>query len=49
MTVVYLKEILLKTVVRSQEYVCLHETEAALPEIHFYQIKMHLLLKACLI
>lgn len=47
MALVYLKEALLKRVVRNQEYVVLHETEAALSEIHFYHIKMHLLLKAC--
>lgn len=31
--------------VRNQQYVGLHETEAALSEMHFYHIKKHLLPK----
>lgn len=42
LTLVYLKEVLHKTVVRNQEYVGLHETEA-MSEIHFYHSKKHFL------
>lgn len=42
-TLVCLKEVLHQTVIRNQEYVGFHETEAALSEIHFYHIRKHLL------